>query len=71
MAVGSSARFLWSERGVLDTTLCDNVCQCLAKGQFFYRGTRFPPKKKTNRHDIAESGVKHQKSTKKIYILEV
>jgi hypothetical protein len=21
------ARFHWSERGVLDTTLCDNVCQ--------------------------------------------
>jgi hypothetical protein len=51
-------------RGVLDTTLCDKVCQWLTAGQWFSLGTSFfqpiklawPPWYKLN---IVESGVKH------------
>jgi len=32
-----------SWRGVLDTTLCDKVCQWLVTGRWFSRGTPFPP----------------------------
>jgi hypothetical protein len=49
-----------SWRGVLDTTLCDKVCQLLAAGQWFYRGTRvftnWPPQYNWN---IDENGIKH------------
>ena len=40
--------------GVLDTTLCDKICQWLATGQWF---SPVPPISSTNkidRHDIAE-----------------
>ena len=30
-------------RGVLDTTLCDKVCQWLAANRLFFRVLRFPP----------------------------
>jgi len=41
-------------RGVLDTTLCDKVCQCLAlaAGQWFSPGTLVSSTNKTDRHDI-------------------
>ena len=49
-----------SWRGVLDTTLCDQVCQRLAKGQWFYPVSST---NKTDRHNMPEtmfeSGVKH------------
>ena len=35
-----------SNSGVLDTTLCDKVCQCLVAGSRFSPGT--------DRHDIAK-----------------
>jgi hypothetical protein len=41
-------------RGVLDTTLCDEVCRCLVAGQWFSPGTRVSSTNKTDRHDIAE-----------------
>jgi hypothetical protein len=43
-------------RGVLDTTLCDKVCQWLAAGQCFS-----PPIKLTPRYNrnIVQSGIKH------------
>jgi len=50
-----------SLRGVLDTTLCDKVCQLLATGQWF-SPVFFT--NKTDRHDITdivESVVKHHK----------
>ena len=40
--------------GVLDTTLCDKVCQWLATGRWFSPGTPVSPTNKTDRHDIAE-----------------
>ena len=41
-------------RGVLDTTLCDKVCQCLATDRWFSLGTLASFTNKTDRHDITE-----------------
>jgi len=50
-------------RGVLDTTLCDQVCQWIATVQWFSPGTPVSSTKKTDHHDIAKilrnSGVKY------------
>ena len=43
-----------SWQDVLDTTLCDKVCQRLAKGQWFSPGTSVSSTNKTDRHDITE-----------------
>jgi hypothetical protein len=43
-----------SWRGVLDTTLCDKVCQCLATSRWFSPSTPNSSTNKTNCHDIAE-----------------
>ena len=47
-----------SWRGVLDTTLCDKVCQWLATCRWFSPGTLVFPVNKTDRHDIAEMVLK-------------
>ena len=56
-----------SWRGVLDTTLCDKVCQWLAAGRWFSSGTPISSTNKTDRHLIAEillkvalDTIKHQ-----------
>jgi hypothetical protein len=53
-----SPRTLWVRtllrRGVLDTTLCDKVCQWLAAGQWFSPGTAVSSTNKTDRQDITE-----------------
>ena len=41
-------------QGVLNTTLCDKVCQWLAAGRWFSLGTLVSSTNKTDRHDIAE-----------------
>ena len=41
-------------RDVLDTTLCDKVCQRLVAGQWFSPGTSVSSTNKTDRHDITE-----------------
>ena len=41
-------------RGVLDTTLCDKVCQWLAVGRLFSPGTSVSSTNKTDRHDITK-----------------
>ena len=41
-------------QGVLDTTLCDKVCQWLVTGQCFSLGTPVSSTNKTDCHDIAE-----------------
>ena len=41
-------------RVVLDTTLCDKVCQLLAASWWFSPGTPVSSTNKTNRHDITE-----------------
>ena len=40
--------------GVLDTTLCDKVCQWLTTGRWFSPGTPVSSTTKTDCHDIAE-----------------
>jgi len=45
-------------RGVLDTTLCDKVCQCLAAGRWFSLGTPVSSTNKTYLHDITEMLLK-------------
>jgi hypothetical protein len=46
----------WSplRQDVLDTTLCDKVCQWLATGRWFSPGTPVSSTIKTDRHDITE-----------------
>jgi len=39
-------------RGVLDTTLCDKVCQWLAAGRWYSLGTPVSSNNKTDLHDI-------------------
>ena len=43
-----------SWRGVLNTTLCDKVCQLLATGQWFSLDPPVSSTNKTDHHDIAE-----------------
>jgi hypothetical protein len=43
-----------SWRGVLDTTLCYKVCQCLVTGRGFSAGTPASFTNKTDLHDITE-----------------
>jgi hypothetical protein len=43
-----------SWQGVLDTTLCDKVCQWLAAGQWISPGTPVSSTNKTVRHAITE-----------------
>ena len=47
--------------GVLDTTLCDKVCQWLMAGRWISPGTPVSPTIKIDLHDVTESGVKHHK----------
>ena len=44
--------------GVLDTTLCDQVCQWLATGQWFSSGTPVSSTNKTDCQDITEIVMK-------------
>jgi hypothetical protein len=41
-------------RGVLDTTLCDKVCQWFAAGQWFTLGTSVSSTNEADRHDKTE-----------------
>jgi hypothetical protein len=52
-----------SWRGVLDTALCDKVCQWLATGWWFSPGTPVSSTNKTDLHDIIEILLKVAFST--------
>ena len=54
----------YDERGVLDTTLCDKVCQWLEAGQWFSPGTLVSSINKTRRQDITEILFKVALNTK-------
>ena len=41
-------------QGVLNTIVCDKVCQLLAAGQWFSLGILVSSTNKTDRHDITE-----------------
>jgi hypothetical protein len=65
-----SANYHWwcgfesrSGRGVLVTTLCDKVCQCLATGRSFSLGPPVSSTNKTDRHDNTEILLKVALST--------
>jgi hypothetical protein len=58
-----------SWQGVLDTTLCDKVCQWLAADQWFSLGSPVSSINKTDRHDIAEILLKVALNTIDPYIL--
>jgi len=51
------------KRDVLDTTLCDIVCQWLATGRWFSPGTPVSSRNKTDHHDITEILLKVALST--------
>ena len=53
----------FNRRGVLDTTLCDKVCQGLAASRWFSTGTPNSFTNKTDRHDITELLLKVALST--------
>jgi hypothetical protein len=47
---------------MLDSTVSDKVYQLLAHGQWFFQCSPSSSTTKTGSYDIAEIGVKHQKS---------
>ena len=52
-------------RGILDTTLCDKVCQWLATGRWFSPDLPVSSTNKTDRHgNLVESSVKHHQTNK-------
>jgi hypothetical protein len=53
---------------ILDTTLCDKVCQCLAAGWWVSLGTLVSSTNKTDLHDITKILLKVALSTKKTEI---
>ena len=50
-------------RGVLDTALCDKVCQWLTAGQWFSPGSLVSFTNKTDHHDITEILLKVEFNT--------
>jgi len=54
-------------RGVLDTKLCDKVCQWLATGRWFFPGTPLSSTNKNDRHDITEILLKVELNTINLY----
>jgi hypothetical protein len=56
-------RALYSLWGVLDTPLCDKVCQWLATGRCFSPGTPVSSTNRTDSHDITEILLKNVVST--------
>ena len=57
-------------RGVLDTTLCDKVCQWLVAGLWFFpRGTPVSSTNKTDHHNITEILLKVALNTITLYLL--
>ena len=57
--------FVFEPRGVLETTLCDKVCQWLATGRWFSLGPPISSTNKTDHHDIAQIPMKVALDTKK------
>jgi hypothetical protein len=63
-----------SWRGILDTTLCDKVCQWLAAGRWFSPGTQVSSTNKTDRHEITEillKSAKHHTLLRDYYAIPV
>jgi hypothetical protein len=61
-AFSASPLTLWVQtllRSVLDTTLCDKVCQWLVTGLWFSQGTLVSSTNKTDCHNVTEILLKH------------
>jgi hypothetical protein len=58
-----------SWRGVVNTVLCDKVCQWLATGQWFSPGTAVSSINKTNHNDITGNYEMQNKNAWKITIV--
>ena len=58
-----------ARRSVLDTTLCDKVCQCLVTGWWFPPGSLVFSTNKTDRHNITEILLKVELNTLTLEIL--
>jgi len=56
-------------RGVLDTTLCDKVCQGLAAGRWFFPGTLVSSTNTTVSHDIFKIMLKVSLNTITLNVL--
>ena len=56
-----------SWRDELDTTLCDEVCQCLVTGRWIFLGTPVSSTNKTDNHDITELLLKVALNTITLY----
>jgi hypothetical protein len=57
--------FVFEPRGVLETTVCDKVCQWLATGRWFSLGPPISSTNKTDHHDIAQIPMKVALDTNK------
>ena len=76
MAVGFTTTYaIWSgkfkscsSRAVLDTALCDKVCQCLTAGRWFSPGTPVSSNNKTYRYYIVEILLKVALKTITLYM---
>ena len=66
---GFAPGFVNYKKGALDSqsSASDKVYQLLAHGRWFSLGTLASSTTKTGRHDIAEIGVKHNKSNQILY----
>jgi hypothetical protein len=62
-AMNLPVNFIRSWRGVLDTTLCDKVCQKLGTGRWVCPGTPISSTNKTDHHDITEILLKVELSS--------
>jgi hypothetical protein len=60
--LSSTPAHLW--RGVHDTTLCDEICQGLRAGRWFFAGTPVSSTNKTYHHDVTEILLKVTLKTK-------
>jgi hypothetical protein len=60
-----------SWRGVLDTTLCDKVCQLVAADRWLSPGPPMSSTNKTDRHDINEILLKVALSTISILLIHL
>jgi hypothetical protein len=53
---------------LLETTLCDTICQSLATGRWFTPGTPVSSTNKTDRHNITEILLKVTESPEYLFV---
>ena len=58
-------------RGILDTTLCDKICQWLVAGRLFSKGTLAFSTNKTDHHNITDILLKVALNTVSLSLTEI